>query len=116
MATLTTAPELSIVNVILTVTGIAACHEADTAFDRFSVTGMAVDALMSSIQAETGSGVVIKFPQCPGVRVVAGLTLRTESLPVCVIVLVTTIAIAGRIGEHCGQVTFLAGSNCMQSD
>ncbi len=46
----------------------------------------------------------------------AGLAMRTKPLPVYIVVLVTRIAVARRIGEHRGQMTFLTGSNRMQSN
>lgn len=103
-------------DIILAVASVAACCQADAAPDRLLVAGMAIYTLVPPIQAEIGTGVMIELPQRPGVRVMAGLAVRPKPLPVYIVVLVTRVAVARRIGEHRGQMTFLTGSDRMQSN
>lgn len=63
MATLAITPKLSIVDVIPAVTSVAALRQTDAMPDLFPVTGMAVDALVPSIQTEIRAGIMVELPQ-----------------------------------------------------
>ena len=57
------APEVAVVDVVLTVTGDTGRGQAYLASGRSLVAGKAVNAFMAAIELEFGAGVMVEFPQ-----------------------------------------------------
>ena len=62
MTLVAVAPEVSVMDVVLTMTGDTGRGQAYLASDRPRVAGKAVDAFMAAIELEFGVGVMVELP------------------------------------------------------
>lgn len=101
MTLITASTEAAVVDIFHVVAGVA--DSAHYLWQRLLVTVGACDLAVSAIKRESGAAVVIKRPDCPASRYVAGFALFTERLLVDIVFPVTTqarfrrLAIAGRL-------------------
>ena len=63
MTLVAVAPEVAIVDVVLTMTGDTGRGQAYLASDRPRVAGKAVNTFMAAIELEFGVGVMVELPQ-----------------------------------------------------
>ena len=63
MTLVAVTPEAAVVDIIFTMTGATGRRQAYIISDRSPVTGKAVNTFMSSIELESGTGLVIELPQ-----------------------------------------------------
>lgn len=78
--------------------------------------GKAIQIRMRSPQREFSQGIVIEFPQCPAIGVMAVFTFRSQLVFVNIIRLVAIVAVAGCSAEPGADMTFLTGNRSMQAN
>lgn len=108
MAFLALPAEAAVMHVVLVVTAHAPHRQDGLAGDRFSVTAVAIQAPMSAIQPEAGTGIVVEVPQPPITAVMAAFALFAETPLVNVILVVTRHAFRPGILELSRRMAFPA--------
>lgn len=103
-------------NVVLAMTTVARGVLAYPLPHRPVVAGMAVDPGVPSVEPEFSPRIMVEIPQGPGIRVVAGLALRSEPALVNVIVAMAFNARCRHTGEFGRQVTLFTGCNRVYAD
>jgi len=92
VATFAKVPKPAIVNVVFPMAAIARGSLVYLFPDRLCMASVAIKAFMTSIQLESGSGIVVKLPKRPCVRVMADFTFRPKPLLMNIISLVALVA------------------------
>ena len=106
MATATIRAKFTIVDVVRTMTVTAAVTSPLHRCQRTAVTVIASDIQVSAVYFEAGLYIVIKQPQVPGYRVMAGLTVVLKFASVRIVIKVAADALGASFGKHLG---FMAG-------
>ncbi len=116
MAAFAIATEFSTMDIVLPVAAGTCFPHANLVLDRITVTGAALQRLMSTVEAELTLRVVVKLPQIPTVRVMAAGAIITQALFMLIIALVAGDAVSLGILEGGSDMTALTGSDRVQAD
>ena len=92
MTAVTSLAKLSVVNVITGMTGNTGARVTFYTFYSFRVTGFTIYLLMLTCKLKLCLLIMIKTPYLPTVRIVAGITVFTESLFMNIILFMATKA------------------------
>lgn len=96
--------KFTIVNIIGTMTAVAAVADSLHRCQRTAVTVVTGDIQMRAVYRETGLRIVIKQPKVPRDRVVAGLTVVLEPARVRIVIKVAVNALGIRASKYFGLV------------
>lgn len=91
--------ELAVVNVVGTMTVVAAAAQLHLHFHRLPMTGFTLDIAMRTVQRKIGLPVMVKTPFRPVHRRVARRTVVGEAVAVRVVRGVTRHAVRGRVSK-----------------
>ena len=95
VAPLTILPKTAAMHIVLHVTTGAGHGLTGLFFHWLPMAGMALQSLMGSIQLKMGLGVVVKPPETPTIRIVAGSALGAEAPFVFIVRFMTLHAVSG---------------------